>query len=313
MQPLINTKFLIISDTHAATGLTVPNLPVDVAIHCGDLTDESKISEFRTTLSLLRSINAPLKLVIAGNHDFALDTPMFVKKTTQAQTVLSIEPELIKETYGDLGEARKLFEDAKADGIIFLDEGVHHFNLDNGASLTVYASPYTSSLEADWGFQYRKGEHHDFAIQNNNVDVVITHGPPKGVLDRTCSRQTAGCEHLFAAVARARPRMHCFGHIHEGWGARLVAWRDKPSEVPSHFADIDNARSKVIDNLARRGAQDSRREACGGFRATCHGRESEFPIVPGQTTLFVNAAIEPAEEAQRQLPWVIEIELPACS
>lgn len=120
MQSLINTKFLIVSDTHAGKGLTVLNLPVGVAIHCGDLTNESKISEFRTTLGLLRSINAPLKLVIAGNHDFTLDTSMFIKKTTQAQTVLSIEPELIKKTHGDLGEARKLFEDAKADGVIFL-------------------------------------------------------------------------------------------------------------------------------------------------------------------------------------------------
>lgn len=61
----IKTRFLIISDTHAEKGLAVPAVPVDVAIHCGDLTDESKVDEFRTTLGLLRAINAPLKLVIA--------------------------------------------------------------------------------------------------------------------------------------------------------------------------------------------------------------------------------------------------------
>jgi hypothetical protein len=319
----IKTRFLVISDTHAEKGLAIPDLPVDVAIHCGDLTNESKLDEFRTTLDLLRTINAPLKLVIAGNHDFTLDTPMFMKMRAQAEAVFSIEPGLIKKEYGDFGDARQLFGDAKVDGIVFLDQGVHHFNLDNGASLTVYASAFTPSVDADWGFQYKRGEHYDFAI-NNGVDVVITHGPPKGVLDLTASKQRGGCEHLFAAVARARPRLHCFGHIHEGWGAKLVAWLDTPSESPSRFVDIKNGESAVVDTLAKLlpgkwdTAQDIvEKEArlralrADGYRATDHSSGSEHPIVPGQTTLFVNAAIQSTEEGQAQLPWVIDIELPA--
>ncbi|KAK4145082.1 uncharacterized protein C8A04DRAFT_27079 [Dichotomopilus funicola] len=91
--------------------------------------------------------------------------------------------------YGSFGEARRLFDIGNHDDgdndIVFLDEGVHHFDLQNGARLTVYASPFT--LEADWGFQYRRGEDHEFAI-GDEVDVVITHGPPKDVLDLTASR-----------------------------------------------------------------------------------------------------------------------------
>jgi len=75
----ITTRFLVISDTHAGEGLTVPNVPVDVAIHCGDLTDGSKLDEFRITLDLLRTINAPLKLFIAGNHDFTIDIPIYLE------------------------------------------------------------------------------------------------------------------------------------------------------------------------------------------------------------------------------------------
>lgn len=231
----------------------------------------------------------------------------------------------MKKEYGDLGEARQLSEDAKADGIEFLDQGVHHFDLENGARLTVYASPFTPSVDTDWGFQYRRGKHHDFAI-HNKVDVVITHGPPKGVLDPTASKQRGGCEQLFAVVARARPRLHCFGHVHEGWGAKLVAWRDKPSEVPSHFADINNGESAVVDTLAalRPGRWDTADEIAekearlralrtAGYRATDHSISSgsEHPVVPGRTTLFVNAAIQSTEEGQAQLPWVIDIELPA--
>ncbi|KAK4113432.1 Metallo-dependent phosphatase [Canariomyces notabilis] len=251
----IKTRFLVISDTHAEKGLAIPDLPVDVAIHCGDLTNESKLDEFRTTLDLLRTINAPLKLVIAGNHDFTLDTPMFMKKRAQAEAVFSIEPGLIKKEYGDFGDARQLFGDARVDGIVFLDQGVHHFNLDNGASLTVHASAFTPSVDADWGFQYKRGEHYDFAI-NNGVDVVITHGPPKGVLDLTASKQRGGCEHLFAAVARARPRLHCFGHIHEGWGAKLVAWRDTPSESP-HILSTSTTANRLWWTLWQHSSQES--------------------------------------------------------
>ena len=54
----------------------------------------------------------------------------------------------IKSAYGACEEARQLFEseEAKAAGIVFLDEGTHRFELANGALLTVYASPYTPSL-----------------------------------------------------------------------------------------------------------------------------------------------------------------------
>ncbi|KAK4184418.1 hypothetical protein QBC35DRAFT_455267 [Podospora australis] len=56
MQRAIKTTFLLLSDTHAKNGLVVPDLPVDVAIHCDDLTGGSTIHEFVTTLALLRSI-----------------------------------------------------------------------------------------------------------------------------------------------------------------------------------------------------------------------------------------------------------------
>lgn len=62
---LKNTRFLILSDTHA-NDWAPPDAPVDVAIHCGDLTEESKLHEFRHALRMLRNIKADLKLVIAG-------------------------------------------------------------------------------------------------------------------------------------------------------------------------------------------------------------------------------------------------------
>lgn len=318
----VKTRFFILADTHGKP-LPSPNMPVDVAIHCGDLTEESKMDEFRASLALLQGIDASLKLVIAGNHDFTLDTSAYKKKAAEANRLFSIDPEVMVREYGEFGDARKLLD--KDDGIIFLDEGTHHFDLRNGARLTVYASPFTPSAEADWGFQYRHDERHNHAI-DNTVDVVITHGPPKGVLDQTVSKQRGGCDQLFAAVARARPRLHCFGHIHEGWGAKVVAWRgETPSESPTHFTDIDNGASAVVETLAtmRPGKWDDAetvkekealagRLATQGYRQTSHCAGDDHPIIPGQSTLFVNAAVQPrCEEDGPQLPWVVDIELPA--
>ncbi|KAK2765826.1 hypothetical protein FQN53_006786 [Emmonsiellopsis sp. PD_33] len=314
--PHIMTRFLILSDTHGMefTPETKPLQHADVAIHCGDLTDGSKLKEFQSALKLLGKLNAPLKLIIAGNHDFTLDIPLFKNKVEEA--VPPLDPELIKKEYGDYGEVNQLFKDAASMGIMLLDEGVHHFTLKNGASLTVFASPYTPSL-GDWGFQYTRKVGHHFAI-TKDVDLVMTHGPPRGVMDYTLSRQRAGCSDLFAAVARNRPRMHCFGHIHEAWGAKLITWRDEISENPSHFTDINNEQSTVVEQLSTLrpskydtpdDVEEKRKNLEKYTDQRCY--MTSQPIKLGVQTLFVNAAIQGVEnDYPVQLPWLVDIDLP---
>ncbi|KAL1583246.1 hypothetical protein WHR41_07871 [Cladosporium halotolerans] len=315
MTSYVSTRFLIISDTHGDDLIHKPAGKFDVAIHCGDLTEESKLEEFKTSLNLMLEIDAPLKLVIAGNHDFSMDAPILLDKLKDHTT--SEDAALVKKVYGDAGEARALFETdkCKAAGLVFLDEGTYTFTLANGACLSVYASPYTASSSCTWGFQYRSKEEHGWIIPPD-TDVVITHSPPKGVLDYTDSRNRAGSPSLFAAIARVKPKMHCFGHIHEAWGAKLVAWRETLSEAPSHFTDIDNDRSSPIESLA--GLRVRKFDAPGviaekkakveeyDLQGCCEIRER---VDPGKT-LFVNAAIEGPEEGVQQHPWVVEIDLP---
>jgi Icc-related predicted phosphoesterase len=319
--PNIKTRFLIISDTHGMefSPEDKPLKHADVAIHCGDLTDGSKLDEFRTAIRLLKDIDAPLKLVIAGNHDFTMDIPAFEKKVAEVTPPLA--PDLVVKEYGAHGEARQLFEEIKDAGFVFLDEGNHCLTLKNGALLTVYVSPWTPALGA-WGFQYHPERGHDFSIKKG-VDVVVTHGPPKGIMDYTYGRERAGCPNLFAAVARARPRLHCFGHIHEGWGAKLVTWRHDPSENPSHFTDIDNERSFVVEKLA--GLKQSRFDTLEAVEAklkkmehytderccaTSHCTGDANPLEWGAQTLFVNASITGTEDLPTQKPWLVDIELP---
>lgn len=313
------TRILILSDTHGRKFAYEPRQAADVAIHCGDLTDGARLDEFRAAIRLIKDINAPLKLVMAGNHDFTLDIPAFERKVAEATPAL--DPDLVAKEYGFYGEARQILEYAKGAGIIFLDEGNHQFKLTNGALLKVYASPWTPALGA-WGFQYSPSRGHDFSI-DKNIDIVITHGPPKGIMDITHARERAGCPQLFAAVAKAKPAIHCFGHIHEGWGAKLIAWRPGASVgEPNHFNAIDNSRSVVVEKLS--GISSSRFDTPEDIRdkrskvekykqagccATSHCTSDEHPIRRGQHTLFVNAAAEDDDHRLTQMPFLVDIEL----
>lgn len=321
MDTHIKTRLIIISDTHGMNFSPAdrPLQPADVAIHCGDLTDGSKLDEFRTAIQLLKDINAPLKLAIAGNHDFTMDIAAFEKKVAEATPPL--DPVLVAKEYGAPGEARLLFEDAKDAGILFLDEGTHHFTLKSGALLSVYASPFTPALGA-WGFQYHPERGHEFSIERG-VDIVVTHGPPKGIMDYTYGRERAGCSDLFAAVARSRPLIHCFGHIHEGWGAKLVSWRQDCGQQPTHFTAIDNDKSTSLEKLAslepsRFDTQEDTEHKLKKLEhykqqrccATSHCAEDEHPLEHGKQTLFVNASICSSEGLPVQKPWLVDVDLP---
>jgi Icc-related predicted phosphoesterase len=62
----------------------------------------------------------------------------------------------------------------------------------------------------------------------DDLDLLVTHGPPYGHGDQAVplggvegARRAVGCAELLQAVRRARPRVHVFGHIHEGHGVTL--------------------------------------------------------------------------------------------
>ncbi|KND93705.1 hypothetical protein TOPH_01392 [Tolypocladium ophioglossoides CBS 100239] len=140
-------------------------------------------------------------------------------------------------------------------------------------------------------------------------------------MDLTTEKKRIGCPSLFAAIAKAQPQLHCFGHVHNGWGAKVVAWRPQISDHPSHFSDIDNGKSVVIDSLTKLNStifdspdDEAKRqmEIDRYRRQRCRDIISQYQssaIGPGRT-LFVNAAVK-GDESLDQLPWVAEIDLPS--
>ena len=57
----------------------------------------------------------------------------------------------------------------------------------------------------------------------SDVHVLITYGPPPGILDFTVDGKNAGSTSLPVEISeRIKPQLHLFGHIHEGHGIRRM-------------------------------------------------------------------------------------------
>lgn len=93
------------------------------------------------------------------------------------------------------------------------------------AGVRLYATPWTFTMPDVWAFDIppTKLERYMQAIPDG-VDILVTHGPPLGVLDRVVSGERVGSHALADAVARVRPKLHVFGHIHEARGRERTSY-----------------------------------------------------------------------------------------
>jgi predicted phosphodiesterase len=301
-------RFLILSDTHGAQ-LTQNLPPCDVLLHCGDLTEDGTPESISSALQDLSKVEAKLKLVIAGNHEISLD-----KEYWLSQGGAEIDAERAQALVSSDGEAGQ-------HGITFLSEGTHTFNLPCGAIFKIYASPYTPGCGTS-AFQYPTGSDRfnppgttpswatntatEISIIPGDVDIVMTHGPPKYILDETANA-SAGCEHLRNAIARVQPRLHCFGHIHlpqKDW--KYEAYRLEyrgPTDLEDDFEPITSVfKDWVGSNQARR----------KGFR--CLPPSSVEQLYDNkQQTLCINAAMEGRKGELEHPPWLVTLDLPVRS
>ena len=124
------------------------------------------------------------------------------------------------------------------------------------------------------------------------VDIMVTHGPPMGVLDQVEGAGSVGCENLGRAVSRCRPRVHVFGHIHEGWGVRRMMW-----------GDGGGGGEEVVGMEGGDGGE-------GFVRLDLRGNGKGGGVRWGEETVFVNASVMDVEYRPVQKMWVVDIDLP---
>lgn len=176
------------SDTHGHhEELEVPE--GDILIHAGDFSKwHGTLAEVTNFAKWMGSLPHKVKIAIAGNHDEAL------QGEPRCHTVF--------------GRAGVLY--LRDTGIVLWDD------------LKIYGSPWTPTF-GDWAFMLDEAElTHKWRMIPDDVDVLITHGGPASVLDRTSGWVECGSvalrERVFT-IAPERPLVHIFGHIHEAYGS----------------------------------------------------------------------------------------------
>jgi Icc-related predicted phosphoesterase len=180
-------KLVLISDTHCQHD-KVQIEKCDVLVHAGDLSYRGTEDEITPALVWLQKQPAEFVVLIAGNHDW-----LFERNPVLARTLLSQYPKI------------KYLEDESVTlhGVKF------------------WGSPYTPEF-CNWAFNANQAEikpHWD-AIPDD-TDVLVTHGPAYGLLDRAHpTGPKLGCQDLAKAVTRVGPMVHVFGHIHGGYGSQ---------------------------------------------------------------------------------------------
>ncbi|KAF4762959.1 hypothetical protein HAV15_000261 [Penicillium sp. str.  len=191
-KPLTNPVTIVcVSDTHNSQ----PRLPDgDILIHSGDLTQSGSLKELQATLTWLRAQPHPTKIVVAGNHDLLLDTAR--DNSDQA---------IAERAQLDWGE------------IIYLENEATTVSCANGRQLGIYGSPLTAR-HGNWAFQYPRNQDVWTGSVSDGIDVLITHGPPRGHLDLL----NMGCAHLLRELWRVKPKLHLFGHAHAGAGTEWI-------------------------------------------------------------------------------------------
>jgi Icc-related predicted phosphoesterase len=164
-----------ISDTHGIHDeLKLPG--GKVLIHSGDITEygtEEEVVDFLHWFSIQPFI---YKIFIAGNHDFFLEEIKAAKRN-------KIIPA----------------------GIIYLQNSGIEID-----GLKIWGSPVTPYF-LGMAFNVRPGKDIKKVWDKipGDTDILITHGPPKDLLDAGI-----GCEELWERVNKVRPMVHCFGHAH---------------------------------------------------------------------------------------------------
>jgi hypothetical protein len=86
-----------------------------------------------------------------------------------------------------------------------------------------WGSPWQPAFH-DWAFNLPRGERLREVWRRvpAGLDVLVTHGPPAGIGDRSPHPARRGCEALRERVLQVPPRVHLFGHIHQDGGAWQV-------------------------------------------------------------------------------------------
>lgn len=218
-------KIWHISDTHTYHKLlTIPE-NIDIVVFSGDCSNprdpynnEPEVKDF---IHWFKELPIEHKIFVAGNHD------------------TSIEKGLIKK-------------------IDFSGYNIHYLENDYVTieGIKFFGSPYTPNF-GNWSFMKDRSKINKIWEKvNEDVDVFIVHGPPKGILDLSYSRdgvlEYCGCSALKKHILnRIKPKLCLFGHIHNTEdiiNAGILKLSDHPTIFSNGSVVTDRKFGKLSSN-----------------------------------------------------------------
>lgn len=183
-------KILAIADTHKLHGYLKLPPDLDMIIHAGDAATERVASinanEMLDFLFWFDSLPVKYKIYVPGNHDTSV--------------------------------YERLIDPRKYSTIDYLE----HEYIERGG-LKIFGSPWTPTYGSGWAWMKQRGKLDPYWRQiPEKLDILITHGPPKGILDLSFNRndqlEYCGDKELLNRVLQKEPKFHIYGHIHDSSG-----------------------------------------------------------------------------------------------
>jgi len=177
-------KIVAISDTHGKhRQLDLPQ--GDMLIHAGDVSSRGLKGEVLDFLDWYKDLDFQYKIFIAGNHDFYFEK----EKNSEIEKLIP-------------------------SNVIYLN--------DSGITLegiNIWGSPIQPWF-FDWAFNRQRGEEiaKHWALIPSDTNILVTHGPAFGLLDKTFKGESVGCADLLKQIKKIKPQFYIAGHIHEAYG-----------------------------------------------------------------------------------------------
>lgn len=191
-------KIISISDTHNRHNHHHIQIPeCDILIHCGDFTSMGYESEVRDFARWINKQNAGHIIIVPGNHELEFEKQLPASKNW-------------------------ILEHCPTANLL-INESI------NIEGINIYGSPITPWF-MDWAFNKHRGEDIQkyWDLIPDNTNILITHGPPHGILDETTNADgtpkpgNLGCIQLINRIKNLKDLdLHFFGHIHAPGGRQI--------------------------------------------------------------------------------------------
>ena len=194
-------RFACISDTHNKTeqfqSAALRNLnisdDIDVLLHAGDFTGTGTHAQTQAFCNWLKEYGKRA-IVIAGNHDVTFDAEYYNARGA----------ERFHGGKKEIGDPRDFFPS----NVTYLED-----SSTSVAGLCIYGAPWQPEFH-DWAFNLPRGPSlaEKWDQIDENVEILITHGPPHGKLGGICKGGfDSGCKELRKKIRQLKPLVQLHG------------------------------------------------------------------------------------------------------